>query len=33
VVTAPRFVALKREVLGLIRDEAMAALAETAPGG
>jgi NitT/TauT family transport system ATP-binding protein len=31
VLTAPRFVALKREVLGLIREEAMAALAEAAP--
>jgi NitT/TauT family transport system ATP-binding protein len=31
VLTAARFVALKREVLGLIREEAMAALAETAP--
>ena len=28
VLTAPRFVALKREVLGLIREEAMRALAE-----
>jgi NitT/TauT family transport system ATP-binding protein len=31
VLTAPRFVALKRMVLGLIREEAMAALAEAAP--
>jgi ABC-type nitrate/sulfonate/bicarbonate transport system ATPase subunit len=31
VLTAPRFVELKRAVLGLIREEAMAALAETAP--
>ena len=33
VLTAPRFVALKREVLGLIREEAMAALAEAIPAG
>ena len=31
VLTAPRFVALKRQVLGLIREEAMAALAEAGP--
>jgi ABC-type nitrate/sulfonate/bicarbonate transport system ATPase subunit len=31
VLTAPRFVALKRQVLALIREEAMAALAEAAP--
>jgi len=31
VLTAPRFVALKRQVLGLIREEAMAALAEAIP--
>ena len=30
VLTAPRFVALKRQVLALIREEAMAALAEAA---
>jgi NitT/TauT family transport system ATP-binding protein len=33
VLTAPRFVALKREVLALIREEAMAALTEAAPPG
>jgi ABC-type nitrate/sulfonate/bicarbonate transport system ATPase subunit len=32
ILTDERFVALKREVLGLIREEAMAALAEVAPG-
>jgi len=31
VLTAPRFVDLKRQVLALIREEAMAALAEAAP--
>ena len=33
VLTAPRFVALKREVLALIREEAMTALAEAEPPG
>ena len=31
VLTAPEFTALKRRVLGLIREEAMRALAETEP--
>jgi hypothetical protein len=30
-LTAPRFVALKRQVLALIREEAMTALAEAEP--